>query len=91
MLPLQQAYEVQHSILEYLKATFAFNDKEVSKSFYNFINNPTDGMFKGPYVSIKLPFIKQINNDALPFHLISINFKVFVGLQRKIIIHHKAH
>ena len=26
MLPLQQAYEVKQSLLEYLKATFSFKD-----------------------------------------------------------------
>lgn len=33
MLPLQQAYEVKHSILEYLKATFSFKDKAVNEAF----------------------------------------------------------
>jgi hypothetical protein len=30
MLPLQQAYEVKQSIIEYLKATFSFKEKVVS-------------------------------------------------------------
>jgi hypothetical protein len=36
MLPLQQAYEVKQSIIEYLKATFDFKEKAVSKSFLLF-------------------------------------------------------
>ena len=47
MLPLQQAYEVKQSIIEYLKATFGFKEKDVSKAFYDFIESPTDGIFKG--------------------------------------------
>lgn len=39
MLPLQQAYEVKYSILEYLKATFSFNDKVVHEAFCNFVND----------------------------------------------------
>ena len=59
MLPLQQAYEVKHSILEYLKATFSFKDRSVHEAFYNFVNHPEDGIFKGAYVSLKLPFVKS--------------------------------
>lgn len=58
MLPLQQAYEVKESVLEYIKATFRFKDKDVYDEFYRFIEDPSDGMFKGPYVSLKTPFIK---------------------------------
>ncbi len=57
MLPLQQAYEVKHSLIEYLKATFRFKDKGVHDAFYNFITHPEEGIFKGPYVSLKLPFV----------------------------------
>jgi DEAD/DEAH box helicase domain-containing protein len=54
MLPLQQAYEVQHSILEYLKATFSFKDKAVHEAFYKFVTDAEDGIIKGPYYSQKL-------------------------------------
>ena len=30
MLPLQQAYETREAIIEYLKATFNFKEKEVT-------------------------------------------------------------
>lgn len=56
MLPLQQAYEVKQSIIEYLKATFDFKKKAVSKAFYEFIESPTDGIFKGPFISLKFTF-----------------------------------
>jgi DEAD/DEAH box helicase domain-containing protein len=69
MLPLQQAYEVKHSILEYLKATFSFKDRAVDAAFYNFINNPQDGIFKGPYISLKLPFIKSAGREEVPLDI----------------------
>ena len=69
MLPLQQAYEVKHSILEYLKATFNFKDKNVQEAFYNFINHSEDGIFKGPYVSLKLPFVKAHEQDLIPMEI----------------------
>lgn len=69
MLPLQQAYEVKQSILEYLKATFSFKEKAVSEAFYNFIQHPKDGIFKGPYVSLKLPFVTYTDNEELPLEI----------------------
>ena len=69
MLPLQQAYEVKHSIIEYLKATFSFKDKMVHKAFYDFINNEEEGVFKGPYVSIKLPFVTVKSDEIIPLEI----------------------
>lgn len=69
MLPLQQAYEVKHSILEYLKATFSFKDKAVHEAFYRFIDHPEDGVFKGPYISLKLPFVKTPEDFDIPLEI----------------------
>ena len=69
MLPLQQAYEVQYSILEYLKATFNFKDKAVHAAFYKFVTDTEDGIFKGPYVSLKLPFVKAKEDQIIPLQI----------------------
>ena len=69
MLPLQQAYEVKQSIIEYLKATFSFKEKVVSDAFYNFIEEPKEGIFKGPYVSLKLPFVTYADDEELPLEI----------------------
>ena len=69
MLPLQQAYEVKQSIIEYLKATFSFKEKVVSDAFYNFIEDPKEGIFKGPYVSLKLPFETSQGNEEMPLEI----------------------
>lgn len=63
MLPLQQAYEVKESVLEYIKATFRFKDKDVYDEFYRFIENKNNGLFKGPYVSLKTPFVKATKEE----------------------------
>lgn len=70
MLPLQQAYEVKQSIIEYLKATFSFKEKKVSDAFFNdFIEHSREGIFKGPYVSLKLPFVTYADEDELPLEI----------------------
>ena len=64
MLPLQQAREVRDSILEYIRATFKFKEKDVSDAFYRFIENKEDGLFKGPYISLKTPFVSATEEES---------------------------
>lgn len=58
MLSLHQAIEIRESIFAYLKATFSFQDQRIGKAFDEFIHDPEAGLFKGPYLSLKLPFVK---------------------------------
>lgn len=64
MLPLQQAYEVRESVMEYLKATFRFKEKDVHDEFYRFLENEKDGLFKGPFISLKTPFVKATAQEV---------------------------
>lgn len=66
MLSLQQAYEVRASILEYLKATFTFKEKAVGDAFLRFVEDEQQGMFKGPYLSLKLPFESGAAGTDIP-------------------------
>ncbi len=76
MLPLQHALEVRQSIIEYLRTTYLIRDSKVKKAFMDFISNPTDGIFKGPYISLKLPFQKGEENQKIPLR-IKPNFKPY--------------
>lgn len=67
MLPLQQAREVRDSIIEYIKATFKFKEKDVSDAFYRFIESKEDGLFKGPYISLKTPFVSASEEESKTF------------------------
>ena len=74
MLSLLQAEEIRNAVVEYLKATYNFDDKNVEQAFEDFLYakrgvntkkdaaNYRDGMFKGPYIQIRLPF-EQIDNS----------------------------
>ena len=64
MLPLQQAREVRDSVIEYIKATFRFKEKDVSDAFYRFIEDKENGLFKGPYVSLKTPFVSATTEES---------------------------
>ena len=69
MLPLQQAYEVKESVLEYIKASFRFKEPDVHKAFYEFIEDEHDGLFKGPYISLKTPFVAAKKNSEIPLDI----------------------
>ena len=64
MLPLQQAREVRDSVIEYIKATFRFKEKDVSDAFDRFIEDKKNGLFKGPYVSLKTPFVSATKEES---------------------------
>lgn len=69
MLSLQQAFEAKASIIEYLKSTFSFKEKAVGRAFYQFITDEKEGMFKGPYISLKLPFVKAEAGEDIPLEI----------------------
>ncbi|NBK97829.1 MAG: hypothetical protein EOM50_07385, partial [Erysipelotrichia bacterium] len=69
MLPLHQAYEVRQAVLEYIKATFRFKEAKVGDAFYRFIEDSKNGLFKGPYVSLKTPFVKADENEVIPLDI----------------------
>ena len=69
MFPLQQAIEVRRSIIEYVKATYAFKDSKVQDAFYRFIENEKTGLFKGPFISLKTPFVGAKDFADIPLDI----------------------
>ena len=69
MLPLQQAFEVQESILEFIRTTYNFKEPDVQKAFYDFIEDPQHGLIKGPYVSLKAPFESAPEGFTIPLDI----------------------
>ena len=69
MLPLQQAYEVRGSILEFIRTTYRFKDADLQKAFFEFIEDPQHGLLKGPYVSLKAPFVSASSGYSIPLEI----------------------
>ena len=63
MLPLLQANEIKRAVVDYLRSTFNFEDAALDQSFEEFLLNERRGMFKGPYMQLRLPFDK-ITSDS---------------------------
>jgi DEAD/DEAH box helicase domain-containing protein len=66
MLPPQLSKEAATSIKAYFQATYPFRSKATATAFHDFIAQQQGGMFKGPYVSVKLPFRKAESESESP-------------------------
>jgi ATP-dependent helicase YprA (DUF1998 family) len=56
LLPTEQAHDVQQGLLDYLTTTFALADQDARLALSEFLEDPADGLFKGPYLRLRLPF-----------------------------------
>lgn len=56
MLPATLAPDIKQQVLHYLGATFNFRDPAVEQALMTFLNDPENGLFKGPWLQIRRPF-----------------------------------
>ncbi|AMO59909.1 helicase [Mycolicibacterium phlei] len=56
LLPTLQATHLREGLTDYLATTFALTDPDAQAALTDFIGDPDNGMFKGPYVRLRLPF-----------------------------------
>lgn len=56
LLPSLQAERVRRSLVDYVSTTFALADAEPRRALAEFLEHPENGIFKGPYVRLRLPF-----------------------------------
>ncbi|GIE95804.1 DEAD/DEAH box helicase [Paractinoplanes rishiriensis] len=56
LLPTVQAANVRASLVDYLTTTFALTETDPRDGLDTFLSDPVTGMFKGPYVRLRLPF-----------------------------------
>jgi ATP-dependent helicase YprA (DUF1998 family) len=56
LLPTVQARSIRDSLVDYLTTTFALTDADARDGLDGFLSDPVSGMFKGPYVRLRLPF-----------------------------------
>ncbi|WP_066462969.1 DEAD/DEAH box helicase [Sanguibacter suarezii] len=56
LLPTRQAEQIQAGLLDYLTTTFALADADARRALHDFLTEPSSGIFKGPYLRLRLPF-----------------------------------
>ena len=65
MIPSVVARQVRETVLDYLRTTFALADPEFESALFDFLDSE-EGLFKGPYVDIQLPFRKAEEGGENP-------------------------
>jgi len=68
MLPVIVGAQVRAALEDYLETTFRFTDPAVHRALFEYLAGP-DGLFKGPYVDLKLPFRKADEGEVPPLDL----------------------
>ena len=56
LLPSLQAGDLRRALTDYLTTTFALTDDDVRAALTTFLTDPDGGIFRGPYVRLRLPF-----------------------------------
>ncbi|UJH69561.1 DEAD/DEAH box helicase [Ornithinimicrobium sp. INDO-MA30-4] len=56
LLPSLQARDLREGLVDYLTTTFALVDPEPRRALREFLDDESDGIFKGPYLRLRLPF-----------------------------------
>ena len=55
LLPSAQAREIRDGLLDYLTTTFALADPDAQLALAEFLSDREHGIFKGPYLRLRLP------------------------------------
>ncbi|MFB7630619.1 DEAD/DEAH box helicase [Streptomyces sp. NPDC056149] len=56
MRPTLAAQTLRETTVEYLTTTFALAEPDTQKALEEFLTDPADGLFRGPYLRIRRPF-----------------------------------
>lgn len=54
--PTLAAESLRHTLTQYLTTTFALADTGVREALAGFLNHPEQGIFRGPYLRVRMPF-----------------------------------
>jgi replicative superfamily II helicase len=58
VIPSLVAQHLRRSIVEYLSTTFALADDETRHGLADFLADSTEGIFRGPYLRVRTPFVQ---------------------------------
>ena len=68
MIPSIVARQVRETVLDYLRTTFALADPDFERALFDFLDGE-DGLFKGPYFDVRLPFRKADPSEHVPLEI----------------------
>src|SRR5690625_2983407 len=62
LLPTLQAADLRRALTDYLSTTFALTDDDVRTALEAFLEDEENGIFRGPFVRLRLPFRPAAGN-----------------------------
>ena len=65
MIPSVVTQQVRETVLDYLRTTFALSDPAFERGLFEYLDGE-EGLFKGPYLDIGLPFAKADEGADVP-------------------------
>jgi ATP-dependent helicase YprA (DUF1998 family) len=75
--PTLLAGEARASITEYLSTTFALADASARKALEGFLGDPDQGIFRGPYLQVRLPYQRVDDDWKSPLSWLPAGFTPF--------------
>ncbi|MGH4029373.1 DEAD/DEAH box helicase [Actinomycetota bacterium Odt1-20B] len=67
MRPTLEAEGLKKSLLQYLSTTYALTDEGARQALHRFLGDDTAGMFRGPFLRIRTPFVTAQPNSWEPY------------------------
>ena len=64
MFPGIASAELRETILDCLDTTFSFQDASVAAALEAFLRDPEHGIFKGPYLGLRLPYRRGEKSES---------------------------
>ena len=65
MIPTAVARQARDNLLDYLRTTYGLRDEDFERALFDFLGGP-EGIFRGPYLDIQLPFRQAPEEADLP-------------------------
>ena len=69
MLPLVLSDQIRRTLVDYLRTSFRFRDHTLDRALFTYLQDPNRGMFRGPYLDVRLPFRQSLPGDPIPLQI----------------------
>jgi DEAD/DEAH box helicase domain-containing protein len=69
MLPAAVAEQTRATLLDYLRTTFNLRDRDLERALFDFLQDRSRGLFRGPYIDLRLPFRRAPADAHLPLEV----------------------
>ena len=74
MIPSLVANELRSALVEYLATTFALTDDDVHDELRRFLTDKSDGIFRGPFLRVRTPFLSVDDHWRSPLGALPSGF-----------------